>query len=300
ARTPFHSYLVHLADTTSYILKLSPPSPPASSYAPNTIVVQHKLLSHLHSQPQATSLPLASPVAFDTSFSIIPYQYLLLALPRDVQSMVSLADARPSMSVRQNALIDLKVGAFLKTLHDVQNDWFGTPTMEGDGLYNWQEAFTLMLEEVLHATEGLDLGGGLDLDFREVRRLLSRAIGFFLFDDAEVPSFVWFTGGEEHMYVTMDGAEDPELVLALVDLSRAVWGDPLLERLFVDPKPSQALLEGYEKPLVVFARQRTKRVWYTLYMVLLVLLERSDDDRATRAKEMARECVETLKDAPCY
>jgi len=77
------------------------------------------------------------------------------------------------------------------------------------------------------------------------------------------------------------------------------------------------MLEGYEGAgggkLVVFQRQKTKRLWYTLFSALLVLAEEGTElsevqttvdqrrkDKVERAWETVEKCVEALKDAPCY
>jgi hypothetical protein len=79
----------------------------------------------------------------------------------------------------------------------------------------------------------------------------------------------------------------------------------MLETLFMPPGPSQALLEAYMDgggPLIAFPRQRTKRIWYTLFLAGIVLVEEAgkDDCKVGWATELIRECVEKLKDAPCY
>jgi len=197
------------------------------------------------------------------------------------------------MTEQQLVIAELKLGAMLHILHEVQNDWFGPPKMEADALISWQEAFVLMLEDALDAAGKTEL----KLDISGLRALLSRAIGAFVFDDVEVPSLLWFTGSEEDVYVS--AGEDPEIVLALVGMEYALWGDPLLEHLFTSPSP--ALLEGYETPLISYPRQQTKRLWYTLYSALVVLLDSvNEQGRKGWALEAMSQAAEKLKHAPCY
>jgi hypothetical protein len=301
------SYLISLqSDRRKYLLKVEAANlatEPIAPYAPNSLAPQHELLVTLRTHKQIGAIPLAIPIAFDTSRTTIPNDYQLLELPSFAVDVACspLDIARARATKRQNAMIDLKLGALLHVLHEVQNDWFGPPMMASDGIWSWQEAFTLMLEEVLSAIEAAG-GLGLGLDISELRRLLSRAIGAFIFDDAEVPSLVWFMGGEEGVWVSIpeDGGE-PQIAYMLDDLSFAMWGDPLLERLFVDPKPSQALLEGYQTPLILYPRQKTKRIWYTLYTAAVVLLSpAAEDARRQWALEAIKMAVEGLKNAPCY
>ena len=146
--------------------------------------------------------------------------------------------------------------------------------------------------------------------FEALRRYLSRAIGFFLFDDCEVPSLVSFVGDEHSTFVDFDlDAGDPEeqevRVTSFASVGHALWGDPLLETLFLEP--SAAFVEGYGGPLVVFARQKTKRLWYTLFLALVVLVQakraglgEGDHEKVKWAYETAEKSVDALKDAPCY
>lgn len=232
-------------------------------------------------------------------------------------------------------LIDLQLGKFLGQLHSrVQNDWFGQPRPSEplDPTYSWQESFTALLEALLVQVESGAGAHGVQLPFEEIRRYLSRAIAFFLFDDVEVPSFVWFTGSEDDIYLYIPPStgtplgvpKSPMIAAILPNVAHALWGDPLLESFFLpNPGPTQALLEGYVGggggPLTVFPRQKTKRIWYTLFLALVVLTERgagagdgggtdadadadaeSDVDKRVWAKSTVDECVRALEDAPCY
>jgi len=111
-----------------------------------------------------------------------------------------------------------------------------------------------------------------------------------LFDDVEFPSLVWFTGDESSVMVNGGGERDFALCFGF---SYAVWGDPLLETIFVSP--SAALLEGYQGTPIVFHRQRTKRTWYTLFYGLLVMVESEDADKVNQARSLVKRCVDALR-----
>ncbi|KAH9838073.1 uncharacterized protein C8Q71DRAFT_706099 [Rhodofomes roseus] len=304
--TPTKTYHITLADGTAYTLRVSPPPPPAGdSYAPNTLAHEHALLQRLSSN---TSLPLPTAYALDTSFDILQFPYLLLSRPSGVP--LSRARAQGLLSERQVLLLDLRLGALLHEQHDVQNDWFGTPAQEHDGLYSWQEAFTFLLETLIEDANAL----GVALAHEKLRKPLGRAIGSFLFDDCEVPSLVSFAGDEDAIVV--DVSQDSEAsrgadevpVTSFLTVSHALWGDPLLETLFMDP--SKALEEGYGGSLIVFRRQKTKRLWYTVFLALMVLVQakreeqtgvrRTDSGKVAWARKRIDECIEELQTAPTY
>ena len=288
-----------------YLLKAAPGTSATSvTYSPNSLATEHALLTLISAQ---TDVPTPTVHTLDTSLSIVPYPYLLLSHPRGVP--LSHARASGKLSERQLALLGLRTGAHLKTIHSrVQNDWFGMPSQAKDELYSWQEAFTPLLEGTLDAAHA----AGFALPYPALRLALSRAIGFFLFDDCEVPSLIAFTADESSTFVDVDAAQGPDAeveVTAFASVGHALWGDPLLETMFLDP--GTAFVEGYGGPLVLFPRQKTKRLWYTLFLALVVLLhadnavagtvEQSEGEGKVKwAREAAERCAQALKDAPCY
>ncbi|KAL4063454.1 hypothetical protein V8B97DRAFT_1864657 [Scleroderma yunnanense] len=208
----------------------------------------------------------------------------------------------------------------------------GQDTEEDWSRYSWQDTFVLLLEDLLTELSGedgrpalLDLRNELGIDVEELRRCLSRAIGAFLFDDVEVPGLIWVTGNEADVFVslsTLGSEEEAEADIAylLPTFSHTLWGDPLMEAWFVPPGPSKAVTEGYfggveGGRLILFPRQKTKRLWYTVYLALLVLAEERRGHESTQgetsdgvvhrsevewAKEILPKCLQGLKDAPCY
>lgn len=296
---------------TSYTLTVSPQtSGTASEYHHNSLATIVQILKSITSQ---SSLPLPTIHKLDESLSLLPYHYILHSSPP--KHSITLSEARNSnlLSPEGNAQIDLQLGLYLRQLHAIQNDWFGLPTLDSRGpvdpSYSWQESFTLFVETALIDLEAVSANvQGIKLPLESIRRYLSRAIGSFLFDDAEVPSLIWFTLSDEDIFISdpSGSAADALRVTYLPLPTHALWADPMLETLFIPPGPSKALVEAYtdgEGPLFVFARQRTKRLWYTLFLACVVLIQSTSSEangKTNWAKEMINECTEKLKDAPCY
>ncbi|KAH6911578.1 hypothetical protein BKA70DRAFT_1219709 [Coprinopsis sp. MPI-PUGE-AT-0042] len=177
--------------------------------------------------------------------------------------------------------------------------------------------------------------GDKPLPYREMQLYMSRAIAFYLFDDIKVPSLVWLTGNEEDVYIsapTSEAAEshlpstDAEVIAFLPSFSHALWGDPLLETLFKElcsppssrPPTLEGLMEGYTStgslPLISLSRHRTKRLWYTVYLCLVVLGESYSTlsptavpdlsgialENAKWARRTVIRCIRALKDSPYH
>lgn len=291
-----------VAPTHSCFISISLPSTPPDtpdSYHPNSLQVIGQLISLIHKH---TAIPIADPT-LDTSGEL---WYLITPIhPLPSSAIIPLSHARNKglLSAQQSVLLDLTLGKFLGQLHSgVMNEWYGLPLLgePPEPSYSWQETFTSTLEVLLTEAESKSC----ELPFEDIRRYLSRAIAFFLFDDVEVPSLVWFTGSDDDIYISLNGA-DVSIAAILPNVAHAIWGDPLLESFFMSGM-SEALLEGYKdgggETLVVFSRQKTKRIWYTLFLALVVLTERngSAGPREQWAKETIMHCADGLKDAPCH
>lgn len=205
--------------------------------------------------------------------------------------------------------------------------------------YNWQDTFVLQLEELLEyvcsnsRTHDAAPPDSMDFDVDELRRSLTRAIGSFLFEDVELPRLIWVTGNEEDVILSLtpgkggkqssDGngtaseeSTEADIAYILPTFGHALWGDPLMETWFLPPGPTTVMKEGYfggeGGTLITFPRHETKRVWYTVYLALVVLAEgmsqggegkttqKADRETTRWARSILPECVEILKNAPCY
>ena len=321
------SYAVDLIDNASYILLVSSPPDDLVTEVPALCTPLSTYQSLLNLISQNTSVPHTLPLYYSDTLDIIPADYLILSCP--IGTPLSDLRRAGSLSERQNALIDLQIGRWMREIHDrVQNDWFGLPKAqptppavpsfsipglfaqngEEEPSYSWQETFTTLLEELMHCAESMVP----DVPFEDLRRYLGRAIGSFLFDDCEVPSLVSFLGDEGSVFLELSGDSAEPKITSLLPPTYALYGDPLLETFFLtghdgSAAPSQALLEGYGGNPIVFRRQQTKRVWYDVFLCLSVLVacgkEPDSAEQQTRvqwSQKRLKECVDVLKDAPCY
>ena len=310
AGASFQAYLIHTTPyTTTYFLTLQFSEPligEAPLTTPNNIRAQYNLLNALHAHISSTPPPIPLPFPVPVALNVdAPRPYILARLPAPLAPSVQLkqlATIRDALTPQQATSLDLRLGIALRTMHNLQSEWCGPPPLEKEGLYSWQEAFTLLVEETLSAAESAGIASAHDIT--TLRGYLARAIGAFLFDDVEVPSLVTLTTGAESVFVAdVDG--EPRLALLLPSLAHLLYGDPLLDRAFSPSEaPSRAVLEGYgTPPPIVFARQHTKRMWYDLYLGLVALLgaRRAGHDQnidwAVRLVEQSRVLI---KDAPCY
>jgi hypothetical protein len=277
------------------------------------------------------------PYVFDTTLAIVPYHYILAfdsdspssILTNNTNITTTLAQARRQnlLTPQNDARLDLHLGSYLAQIHAIQNDFFGVPHIAPDApCYSWQESFTPLLDALLHRAQHSPSPSLTHaLPWTDVRRLLARAIACFLFDDVDVPALVCVTGSAEDVRVAIPSPTTSRVTIQKVSalesgageeaqivsmwpvpgLAHALWGDPLLEAFFASPGPSKALREGYEEAgggtLVVFPRQKTKRVWYDVFWALVVLVEgEGEGERREEALGMLNGCLDKLREAECY
>jgi hypothetical protein len=95
--------------------------------------------------------------------------------------------------------------------------------------------------------------------------------------------------------------------VVLPSVAHALWGDPLLESFFLPPGPSKALVEAYTasggEQLLVFPRQKTKRLWYSVFLALVVLREhgwRHASEKVQEVVNLLQKSVAALEHVPCY
>jgi len=226
---------------------------------------------------QRSDVPVPRILVSDTTKALVDFDYLLLPHPSPA--------ALPTRTL--TAAEERTFGQHLRKIHTIDNDWFGVPG-EPSEVISWEEAFTLLLEALLDKTEADELWDTVKIE--HIRRALSRAIGFFLFDDIEVPSLVWLTGDESS---AMEVEENGESKLTFLGFSHAVWGDPRMERVFMDEVKD--IQEGYAENLFLLPRQRIKGVWYSLFFALLMVAESEDVRRVEKARLKVEECVNRLQ-----
>ncbi|KAJ7489377.1 hypothetical protein FB451DRAFT_1167056 [Mycena latifolia] len=275
-----------------------------------------------------TSIPVHAPT-LDTSRVLMPYAWLLTPAHAVTSArLMSLAQARTALTAHQRAMVDVQLGTYLGELHArAQNDWFGlpspstSPTPPSDAAYDWQETFTPLLEDLLSSVPAA-------LPYLPtLRPALARAIASFLFADVDVPSLIWFTGSADDVFLAFSEEGVFSAFAILPAVGHALWGDPLMEAFFVgagsssssssggegERGPSAAFWEAYRLArsaadpaagdILAFPRQRTKRLWYDVFLALVVLRERRhlpDDEKIRWAQKTLGRSAEALRDAPCY
>jgi aminoglycoside phosphotransferase (APT) family kinase protein len=247
------SCYVHAAGE-EWVLRISPPDDAGFLFYEQRMMAQEP---QLHALVRAeTTVPVAEILAYDDSRSLLDRDYLLM------QRLPGQALANAHLTGSQVDGVLEQVGAFLAQLHALTADRYGYLGAHRPMVpqATWLEAFTVMWNKLLD--DVVACGGYTAEEADAFRRLLRVYRPHF---DRPVPASllhmdVWSQN------ILVDGAGR---VTGLVDLDRALWGDPEIEYAVLDYTgiSEPAFWRGYGRPRDTSFPAQIRARFYLLYEV---------------------------------
>jgi hypothetical protein len=252
----------------------------------------------------------------DPNSPVAPHTCLLLSHPRG--TICTPSSVHIDHLPVQKARLDLLLGTFFRSFHAVDQEYYGRhDTPEPERILEWEEQFLLLLDEALEDASRIVATSSYGtsppefaIPAENIRSLLARAIGSYLFDGIEWPHLIADPIDEPLLVISEPSSHSQEgadiLCMFPNGLPRALWADPAFESALREPSPSEHFVIGYTdahpeswKPL---PRDHTKALWYQLYAALVQVIGVEGETKEVltdRLKEV-HACVGFLKDAPCY
>ncbi len=269
------------------VLRIAPPDDAGFLFYERRMMAQepeiHALLR------ERTTVPVARILAYDDSRTLIDRDYLLMErLP-----------GRPLTEVRVRgslyAHILHQVGSYLRQMHDLTAERYGYlgahHPMEPQA--SWWDAFVVMWNLILD--DIVAAGGYTAEEATFMRQLLPAYRSCF---DRSVPaSLLHMDVWHQNILVDAQGT-----VTGLVDLDRALWGDPEIEFAVLDycGISEPAFWEGYGQSRDTSPEAQVRARFYLLYEVqkyiVIRLLRRADPAGAQRYKEQSFALARPLAD----
>lgn len=268
------SYYVHTGNGQA-VLRIAPPQEGMIFYERHMMAQEPEIHALLRAE---TTVPVAEIYAYDDSCTLIDRAYMLMErLPGR-----SLADVRVSRRLRDRVLE--QVGDALRQMHALTADSYGyigahhpippQPT--------WWAAFRTMWNALLD--DVVASGGYTEQEADVLRRTLDAYRETF---DRPVPASLL------HMDVWSQNilVDDAGNLTGLVDLDRALWGDPEIEYAVLDycNISEPAFWRGYGQDRDDSIKARVRQRFYLLYEVqkyiVIHLWRRDDPAGAQRYKE---------------
>lgn len=271
------------------VLRISPPDDAGFLFYERRMMAQEP---QLHALLRAeTAVPVAEIVAGDDSRALVDRDYLLMErLPGQPLTDVSLTQSQMHGVLEQ-------VGVYLAQMHALVSDRYGylgahrpmspQPT--------WVEAFTVMWNKLLD--DVVACGGYTREEAHAFRRLLDVYRPHF--DRPVSASLLHMDVWSQNILVDAEGG-----VTGLVDLDRALWGDPEIEFAVLDycGISEPAFWQGYGRSRDTSFSAQIRARFYLLYEVqkyiVIRIWRRNDPNQALQYKRqsfaLARPLIQAL------
>jgi len=269
------SYFVGTGDG-ELVLRIAPPDDAGFLFYERRMMAQepeiHALLR------ERTTVPVARILAYDDSRTLIDRDYLLMErLPGQPLTEVRVTPPLYAHILHQ-------VGGYLQQMHALTAERYGYlgahHPMEPQA--SWWEAFVVMWNSIL---DDIVAAGGYTAEEAAFMRQLLRTYRSS-FDRSVPASLLHMDVWHQNILVDAQGT-----VTGLVDLDRALWGDPEIEFAVLDycGISEPAFWKGYGKSRDTSPEARIRTRFYLLYEVqkyiVIRLLRRDDPAGAQRYKE---------------
>ncbi|MFB0538101.1 MAG: phosphotransferase family protein [Anaerolineae bacterium] len=271
------SYFVGTGDG-ELVLRIAPPDDAGFLFYERRMMAQepeiHALLR------ERTTVPVARILAYDDSRTLIDRDYLLMQrLPGR-----PLTEVQATESFYNRVLF--QVGGYLREMYALTAETYGYlgahHPMEPQA--SWWEAFVVMWNLIL---DDIVAAGGYTAEEAAFMRQLLRAYRS-CFNRSVPASLLHMDVWHQNILVDAQGT-----VTGLVDLDRALWGDPEIEFAVLDycGISEPAFCEGYGQSRDASPEARIRTRFYLLYEVqkyiVIRLLRRNDPAGAQRYKQQS-------------
>ncbi|HME53016.1 MAG TPA: aminoglycoside phosphotransferase family protein [Candidatus Lokiarchaeia archaeon] len=261
------AYLVTIPEHgIEVVLKVAPPSSAmVHTYEINAMVTEIASTELLR---EKTSIPV--PKIYGTGFDHA-------IIDRDFFFMEKLAGipwnlVKNKLSNEARQALQYQVAEFQMQVNSLHGEWFGSVVVQDDASIvekTWYAAFSRFMNWILndYARFHVQLPRG----WGKVKELLGSTAT--IFDEVTEPRLVDWDLWEGNVFVTGHDTNAPRIT-GIIDHERALWGDPLMEIMFMNPKQYSIVIGRY-KDLLDFDQRsvQVRRAFYNLYFLLIIYLE---------------------------
>jgi aminoglycoside phosphotransferase (APT) family kinase protein len=270
------------------VLRISPPDDAGFLFYERRMMAQEP---QLHALLRAeTAVPVAEIVAYDDSRTLVDRDYLLMErLPGQPLTDAGLAARERETTLEQ-------VGLYLAQMHALVADRYGYlgahQPMQPQA--TWAEAFHVMWNKLLDDT--VDCGGYTPEEADRLRRIFDLYRPHF--EGPVVASLLHMDVWSQNILVDETGQ-----VTGLVDLDRALWGDPEIEYAVLDycGISEPAFWRGYGRGRDTSFPAQIRARFYFLYEVqkyiAIRIWRRNDPAQAMEYKQQSLALAQPLFDA---
>ena len=252
------AYRLDLSDGRTVVLKIAPP-PHVEVLTYETDILCAEVAA-LRLVADRTSAPVPEVVWVDEACEFLASRSFVMAfVPGE-----SLHHAAERIPAEDRQRLDRVLGVHLREINDIVGPAFGlaSPTMPRHE--RWVEAFGTIFRAVVD--DGRRRHVELPIGAHDAEDALEACAAAL--EEVTVPHLVLWDLWDGNVMVDPTTFE----LTGLLDLERALWGDPLLEVQFGRPT-SPSFDEGYGRAMLATPGERCRRELYSLYLLLVMSIE---------------------------
>ena len=252
------AYRLALSDGRSVVLKIAPP-PHVEVLTYETDILRAEVAA-LRVVRERTTAPVPEVLWVDEASAHLPSRSFLMAFVAGE----SLRHEADRITPEARAALDRVIGRHLREIHQIVGPSFGLFSPSMPRHERWVDAFGEIFRAVL--SDGRRRDVALPIGYDDAEAVVVACTGAL--DQVTVPRLVLWDLWDGNVMI------DPDTftLTGLLDLERAMWGDPLLEAQFGRPVTA-AFTEGYGCEVLATAGERCRRELYSLYLLLVMSIE---------------------------
>jgi aminoglycoside phosphotransferase (APT) family kinase protein len=210
---------------------------------------------------QRTQVPTPEVYAYDTSRCLLPSDYFI----SEFLPGIPLHKRRAELPLEAQASVEREMGRLARQMSSIHGEVFGLfAQLESPGC-TWRVSFINLLRDIL--LDGQEMAVVLPLPYDELFQCLEQH--FDVLDEVVTPQMVHWDLWDGNVFIDAQTHQ----VTGLIDFERALWGDPLIEVIFMNLDPRSNFVQGYGEDMLGTPAQQKRRMLYNIYLYLIMIIE---------------------------
>jgi aminoglycoside phosphotransferase (APT) family kinase protein len=253
------AYALTLGDGRKVVLKVAPP--PTVEVLDYERDIMSAEVDALRLVRASTGAPVPEVLWYDPEGAHLGSpSFLMTHLPG--RSLQALGDQVPADA---RAAVDRALGQHLRAINEIAGPAFGLLAASAERHSTWRAAFAALFESVL--ADGARASVQLPVDVDDIRKAFDVVAPSL--DEVTEPRLAYWDLWEGNVLVD----EHTHQLTGMLDLERALWGDPLIEGQFGPHTGSAELREAYGPIDTTSPGASARRALYTLHLHLVMSIE---------------------------
>ena len=251
--------LIEMQDGYKCVIKAAPPENiRVLRYERDILRAEVEVLKKVKME---TEVPVPEVVVYDPTLQLLPSPFFIM----ENLEGIPLQKIKSELKSDAQAEIHHQMGFFAWQLSRLTSDSYGywaQPEIPGT---SWRICFDKMLRGVIQ--NGIDMEVRISITYDEI---LDLAHGYYSsLDEVTTPRLVHWDLWDGNVFVN----QQKLLITGIIDFERALWGDPLIEVIFMDLNPDNSCTKGFQEPVFTTQAQTQRRRLYNIYLLLIMVIE---------------------------